>query len=66
MLSLRGGAASPVDISLGNIAIALPIDIILFSGNAVGSGSQAGIGNITQIAGAQAGAQSLKFLSKIT
>jgi hypothetical protein len=61
MLALRGGDNSTNVISIGNIAIAVPIDIILFSGNAFGSGSQAGIGNISQSAGAAAGTQSLNF-----
>ncbi|HXM27600.1 MAG TPA: hypothetical protein VN957_16370 [Chthoniobacterales bacterium] len=61
MLSLRGGANSANVISVGNVAIAVPIDIVLFSGNAVGSGSKAGIGNILQLAEAQAGTQSFSF-----
>jgi hypothetical protein len=63
MLSLRGGANSANVISFGNVAIAVPIDIVLFSGNAIGSGSKAGIGNIVQLAEAQAGTQSFNFLS---
>jgi hypothetical protein len=63
MLSLRGGANSANVISFGNVAIAVPIDIVLFSGNAIGSGSKAGIGNILQLAEAQAGTQSFNFLS---
>jgi hypothetical protein len=59
MLALRGGDNSTNVISFGNIAIAVPTDIILFSGNAIGSGSQAGIGSIVQIAEAGAGNQSL-------
>jgi hypothetical protein len=63
MLSLRGGANPANVISFGNVAIAVPIDIVLFSGNAIGSGSKAGIGNILQLAEAQAGTQSFNFLS---
>jgi hypothetical protein len=62
MLSLRGGANSANVISFGNVAIAVPIDIVLFSGNAVGTGSKAGIGNILQLAEAQAGTQSFNFI----
>jgi hypothetical protein len=62
MLSLRGGANSANVISFGNVAIAVPIDIVLFSGNAIGTGSKAGIGNILQLAEAQAGTQSVNFL----
>jgi hypothetical protein len=40
----------------------VPIDIVLFSGNAIGTGSKAGIGNILQLAEAQAGTQSVNFL----
>lgn len=61
MLSLRGGADSVTGISFGNVAIAIPIDIIVLSGNAIGSGSQAGIGNIFQLAEAKAGTQLFKF-----
>jgi len=64
MLSLRGGASSANVISFGNIAIAAPIDIVLFSGNAIGTGSQAGIGDIVQLAEAEAGTQAFNFLSK--
>jgi hypothetical protein len=64
MHALRGGADSSNVISFGNIAVAVPIDIVIFSGNAVGSGSQAGIGNIVQIAEAGAGTQSLNFFGK--
>ena len=65
MLSLRGGANSANVISFGNVAIAIPIDINVLSGNAVGTGSQAGIGDILQLAEAQAGTQSFNFLSNI-
>ncbi len=61
MLSLRGGGNSANVISFGNVAIAVPIDIVLFSGNAVGTGSKAGIDNIVQLAEAQAGTQFFKF-----
>ena len=61
MLALRGGADSVTAISFGNVAIAIPIDIVVLSGNAVGSGSQAGIGDILQLAEAKAGTQLFKF-----
>jgi hypothetical protein len=61
MLSPRGGGNSANVISFGNVAIAVPIDIVLFSGNAVGTGSKAGIGNIVQLAEAQAGTELFKF-----
>jgi hypothetical protein len=66
MSGLRGGvSASPSPpialISLGNIAIAIPVDIIVLSGNAIGPGARAGIGNITQTATANAGTQLLNL-----
>ncbi len=64
MLSIRGGADSATVISFGNIALAIPIDIVVLSGNAVGSGSQAGIGDILQLAEAKAGTQSFSSLNK--
>jgi hypothetical protein len=64
MLALRGGAGSANVISFGNFALAIPIDIIVLSGNAVGPGTQAGMGNITQTAQATAGTQLLNFLSQ--
>jgi hypothetical protein len=51
-------------ISFGNVAVAVPIDIVVLSGNPVGTGSQAVIGDILQIAEATAGTQSLNFVSK--
>ena len=64
MVALRGGAGPGNVISFGNFAFAMPIDIIVLSGNAVGSGAQSGIGNIMQIAEATAGTQLLNFLSR--
>jgi hypothetical protein len=54
MLALRCGAGSANVISFGNVSFAMPIDIIILSGNAVGAGTQAGIGNIIQNAPATA------------
>lgn len=54
MLSLRGGANAAAVLSLGNVAIAVPIDIVVLSGNAVGSGSQASVSTV-QNATANAG-----------
>ena len=54
MLSLRGGANAAAVSSLGNVAIAVPIDIVVLSGNAVGSGSQASVSTV-QNAKANAG-----------
>jgi hypothetical protein len=44
MLSLRGGANSAVAMTVGNVAIALPIDILV--GVAVGPGSQVNQGSV--------------------
>jgi len=44
MLSLRGGANSAVAMTIGNVAIALPIDILV--GVAVGPGSQVNQGSV--------------------
>ncbi len=64
MTSLRGG--TPMDnsttaLSFGNVALAIPIDITVLSGNAFGSGAQGGIGEVLQIAEAIAGTQSFKL-----
>jgi hypothetical protein len=53
MTSLRGGLNFVTALSIGNIAIAMPIDINVLSG----------IGSVSQIAGAKSGTQKLKFLS---
>jgi hypothetical protein len=67
MIALRGGAGSAnvISISFGNVALAMPIDIILFSGNAVGPGAQAGFGNIIQTAQATAGTQLVNLLTSV-
>ena len=54
MLAIRGGGNSTDVISLGNIALAVPIDLVLV----FGSGDTI---NISQSAGAAAGNQSLSF-----
>jgi hypothetical protein len=65
MTSLRGGAnKSVMGISFGNIALAIPIDIIVLSGNAVGTGSHAGIGPVLQLADAKAGTQTFRDYGK--
>jgi SpoU rRNA methylase family enzyme len=64
MLALRGGTGPAAVISFGNFALAMPIDIIVLSGNAVGPGAQSGIGNILQTATATAGTQLLNLLGK--
>jgi len=60
MLSLRGGfdladlsANISTVISAGNVAVAVPINLAVLSGNAVGSGSQA---TLTTIQNAEANA----------
>jgi hypothetical protein len=53
MLSLRGGADSAVAMTVGNVAIAVPIDILV--GVAVGPGSQVNQGPVYQNAEAFAG-----------
>ena len=65
MLAVRGGTGSANVISFGNFALAIPIDIILFSGNAVGPGAQSGIGNITQTASATSGTQLVNLLTML-
>ena len=62
MLALRGGAGSANVVSFGNFALAMPINIIILSGNGVGPGAQGGIGNIIQMAEATAGTQLLNWL----
>jgi len=52
MLSLRGGADSVTQLALGNVALAMPINIVVFSGNAVGSGSKSSIDVIQNAAAA--------------
>ena len=64
MVALRGGAGSANVLSFGNFAFAMPIDVTVLSGNAVGPGARSGIGNIIQIAEATAGNQLLNLLSK--
>ena len=60
MTAFRGGA-SVEEISIGNVALALNIAVLVDAGN-VGSASNLGIGPVSQLAGAKAGTQALKLL----
>lgn len=62
MALMRGGAlGSAGAISLGNVALAMPIYISVLSNGIFGTGGSLGGGNVLQIADATAGTQGLVF-----